>query len=484
VLDKTKKLKGTRLISNLSERQIVKIWQHQLLDRTELATEEGEGIKIIYPGRMNDDQGADFRDAVIATSRGLTKGDIEIHVKSSDWQAHRHHHDQVYNRVILHVVMWHNTKAATNLQNGRGVPILALYKYIKETISQWPNGVEPLPALNIPCRKVAECLATGIMAELLDDAGEERFLAKAARFQGDLAQMEASQSLYQGIMGALGYSKNKLPFLELARRLPIWILESITRGKISDAECLAQQQALLLGTAGLLPSQRQSRYQENKLDDKWIDKLERLWASSLHTETMSSNAWHLFKVRPNNSPIRRLVAMSYLTLRYKRKGIFEELVNIAQEVPVSKGYYRLEKGLTVTTNGYWASHFDFGLGSRIRNQTLLGSRRAADITVNVLLPFTFAWGQLTSQPELAKKALNLYCNYPKLAVNSVERHMREQLGLSSRLVNSARRQQGLVHIYNTSCTQGRCDSCPLSKPHLLFTGRRSRWQYTGFQPAS
>ncbi len=449
------------MISNLSERQIVKIWQHQLLDRTELATEEGEQIKIIYPGRMNDDQGADFRDAVIATSRGLTKGDIEIHVKSSDWQAHRHHHDQVYNQVILHVVMWHNAKAATNLQDGRDVPVLALYKYIKGTISQWPDGVESLPTLNIPCRKAAERLATGVIAELLDNTGEERFLAKAARFQADLAQMEASQSLYQGIMGALGYSKNKLPFLELARRLPIRILESITQGKISDAECLAQQQALLLGTAGLLPSQRQSRYQENKLDDKWIDKLERLWASSLHTETMSSNAWHLFKVRPNNSPIRRLVAMSYLTLRYKRKGIFEELVNIAKEVPVSKGYHRLEKGLTVTTNGYWASHFDFGLGSRIRNQTLLGSRRAADIAVNVLLPFTFAWGQLTSQPELAKKALNLYYNYPKLAVNSVERHMREQLGLSSRLVNSARRQQGLVHIYNTLCTQGRCNCCPL-----------------------
>jgi len=419
------------LISNLSERQIVKIWQHQLLDRTELATEEGEQIKIIYPGRMNDDQGADFRDAVIATSRGLTKGDIEIHVKSSDWQAHRHHHDQVYNQVILHVVMWHNAKTATNLQNGRDVPVLALHKYIKGTISQWPDGVESLPTLNIPCRKAAEHLATGVIAELLDNTGEERFLAKAARFQADLAQMEASQSLYQGIMGALGYSKNKLPFLELARRLPIRILESITRGKISDE------------------------------DDKWIDKLERLWASSLHTETMSSNAWHLFKVRPNNSPIRRLVAMSYLTLRYKRKGIFEELVNIAKEVPVSKGYHRLEKGLTVTTNGYWASHFDFGLGSRIRNQTLLGSRRAADIAVNVLLPFTFAWGQLTSQPELAKKALNLYYNYPKLAVNSVERHMREQLGLSSRLVNSARRQQGLVHIYNTLCTQGRCNCCPL-----------------------
>ena len=94
------------MISNPSESQIVKIWQQLLLDRTELNTESGEPLKIIYPGRVNDDRGADFRDTVIATSRGLTKGNIEINVKSSDWQAHRHHHDQVYNQVILHVVMW------------------------------------------------------------------------------------------------------------------------------------------------------------------------------------------------------------------------------------------------------------------------------------------------------------------------------------------------------------------------------------------
>jgi len=451
------------LINSLPESLIVKIWQHLLLNGTELTTERGKPLKIVYPGRINDDRGADFRDAVIATNGGLIKGDVEVHVKSSDWQAHRHHRDPVYNRVILHVVMWHNTKTDTNLQNGKGIHILALHKYIKSPISQWLDRIEPLATLNMPCLKASQRLTTGVMAEFLDSAGEERFLAKAVKFQADLAQMEASQSLYQGIMGALGYSKNKLPFLELARRLPLQVLESITQGKISDEECLARQQTLLLGTAGLLPSQRQGRHQENELDDKWADKLERLWTSYPHTKAMPPNVWHLFRVRPNNSPIRRLAAMSHLILRYRGKGIFEELVNLVKEVPTSQGYRRLEKGLVVTTNGYWASHFDFGSGSRIRNQSLIGSRRADDIVVNVLLPFTLAWSQVTSQPELERKALDLYRRYPKLAANSVERHMRHQLGLSSHLVNSAQRQQGLIHIYNTLCTQGRCHCCSLSQ---------------------
>ncbi len=318
------------MVNSLPESLIVKIWQYQLLDRTDLTTEEGEPIRIIYPGRINDDRGADLLDAVIITSRGLIKGDIEVHVKSSNWRAHHHHQDPTYNRVILHVVMWCATEVTTELQNGEKVSILALHKYIKNPTSQWTNLLYSPDTSNMPCHCVTGHLTTSIIAEFLDSIGKKRFLAKVARFQADLAQMEASQCLYQGIMGALGYSRNKLPFLELARRVPLQVLESLTRGKISDEECLAQQQALLLGTAGLLPSQRPNWHQKNKMDDRWIEKLEELWVSSRQMEVMSENNWRLFKVRPNNLPIRRIVAMSYLILQYRGKGIFEEVFNKPQ----------------------------------------------------------------------------------------------------------------------------------------------------------
>ena len=152
--------------------------------------------------------------------------------------------------------MWHDSKAATNLQNGKSVPILAIHKYISPTRPS-SNLAYPSATLTMPCLNAIGHLSSGIIAEFLDTAGEKRFLAKASRFQDDLAQMEASQSLYRGIMGALGYSKNKHPFLELAHRLPLPTLESTAQDDVSDAECCARQQALLLGAAGLLPSQRQ-----------------------------------------------------------------------------------------------------------------------------------------------------------------------------------------------------------------------------------
>jgi hypothetical protein len=454
------------------EREIIKFWRYLSLNSGAFITEEGDCLKIIYPGRVNHDGGADFRDAVITTAQGLMKGDIEVHVNSADWQAHQHHLNPDYNRVILHVAMWHNTGAPTNLQNGKDIPVIALHKYL---IDPSPEKVASMSLieevtkdffggrLSMPCLKVRERLTTNDLAKFLDRAGEERFLAKAASFQADLAQMEAGQTLYQGIMGALGYSKNKLPFLELAQRMPLQILESVTREKISDEECLAQEQALLFGTAGLLPSQRPDRHRADRLD-KWVNQLELLWASSGYTEAMSPSDWHLFKVRPNNFPIRRIAAMSYLLLCHKERGVFEELVNTVKQAPADK--HCLGRGLAVATNGYWASHLDFGLESRIRNPVLLGASRAAEMMVNVILPFTLAWSQLASLPELGQQALDLYRHYPRLAVNAVERHMREQLGLSGLLVNSARRQQGLIHIYNALCTQGRCNSCTLGTPYL------------------
>jgi hypothetical protein len=240
--------KGGRLPNNITERAVVEMWQ-RLMNKAELTTVGGELVKIIYPGRKNDYRGADFRDAVIATSQGIKRGDIEVHVKSTDWQAHRHHQDPAYNRVILHVVLKHSGEATSNLHNGEKVPVLAIDKYIGDGAKSAHSST--------PCTRTVKGLAGATLTKLLDRAGEERFSAKAIEFQAELTQVETRQSLYQGIMGALGYAKNKPPMLKLAKSLPLATLHSMTQDKIAEQECLARLQALLLGTAGLLPSQRQ-----------------------------------------------------------------------------------------------------------------------------------------------------------------------------------------------------------------------------------
>ncbi len=443
----------SKLANYPSENQVTQLWRRQLLNRTRLVTESGQPIEVIYPGRINDDRGADFRDAVVATRREIVKGDIEIHVRSSDWHDHGHDGDSNYNGVILHVVMWHNSQRATTLQNGREVPVLALAKHIKTPVGQELNLLSSQTMPSLPCGQAVQFSAPEAIARFLDEAGEARFLGKVAGFQTKLAQIEAGQVLYEGIMEALGYAKNKLPFLKLARRLPLRNLEAIAQSQVSDRTCRARLQALLLGTAGLRLSTQIEGKTGKRMEERRGDKLGKLSREAPVIEPMSPQAWQPFKVRPQNSPAQRLAAMSYLLPRYRKEGILEELTSKIKEIPVRQGYRILEQALVVTT-----------LGNRRRSVTLLGRERAADIIINVLLPFSCAWGQFTGYPELGQKALDLYRHYPRRTVNSIERHMSHQLGLSRQLVSSAQRQQGLIHIYRSFCTQGRCGDCVLGQP--------------------
>jgi len=432
---------------DVPERLIVRRWQS--LSKADLVTEKGEPIRIVYPGRINNAQGADLLDAVINTSQGLCRGDIEVHAKSSNWRAHHHHLNPAYNHVILHVVLRRDTDAITELQNRGKVPVLALNKHLDNQ----PAVTESVSAAtNLPCHQVGARRAPQKIAGILDRAGEERFRNKASEFGVRLTGGETDQVLYEGMMGALGYAQNKLPFLELARRLPLKSLMTRVKDRTTSEERLAQLQAILLGTAGLLPSQR---FPDRRKDD-WSEKLDKIWAAFPQQQVMSSDVWH-WQVRPNNCPTRRLAAMSYLILRYEEGGIVGTFISKVKEVPVDSAHQELERMLLVIARDYWARHTDFG-SPVAASPTLLGRERAADIAVNVILPFSYACGPA----EVTKKALEIYRRYPRLSANELERHMLNQLGLDRKLINSAQRQQGLLHLYKTKCSQGNCQRCPFA----------------------
>jgi hypothetical protein len=445
------------------ESRVVKIWQDCLPGRADLVTEDDGPIEIVYPGRLNDDHGADLKDAVIATGRGLRKGDIEIHVKSSSWWGHRHHQDPLYNRVILHVVYWHDVSTTVVLQNGQQVPTLALQRYFEDLVGRNVEPVYPLTRRPMPCRDAVNRRDHGFFGSILDAAGDRRFFARVAGFQEALTQTGASQVLYRGIMEALGYSKNKVPMIELAGRMPLSRLEAAAPGETPDDECLARYQSLLMGTAGLLPSQRIGRRRAGDTAESWVIRLEKAWAAFGQTAAMSEGDWYSFKVRPGNVPRRRIAAMSYLLLRYRDEGLLAGLIHEMAKASSETGINTLERLLLVSAEGYWSGNMDFGLPSGRAVPALLGKSRAGAIVVNVLLPFAVAWGQADSRLELAEKASEIYRRYPASAENTLEKHMRYQLGINRCQVNSARRQQGLIYIYKTLCSQGKCRECLLNE---------------------
>jgi hypothetical protein len=272
------------------------------------------------------------------------------------------------------------------------------------------------------------------------------------RFQAELKQEEAGQVLFRGIMRALGYAKNTKPFESLADRIPLNYIES--------QEGLALKQALLLGTAGLLPSQR---WQEKFTGEREVQELEQIWQSAdKKVKNMNVGDWNLSHIYPNNSPVRRIVAQSYLLERYCQEKLLAGILQIVKEAPLTRGHYTLENALTVAGYSFWRDHFDFDGRNKTKLSALLGNSKAGEIAVNVLLPFAFSWGELTNESTITGKAMELYRKYPKLAENCVTRHMTKQLRLEESFHFSACHQQGLIHIFRNYCCEGRCSLCPLA----------------------
>jgi len=394
-----------------------------MLKGRELVTTGGQRLRIIHPGWANGGGGPDFHHAVIALNgKGLLKGDVEIHVNSSQWRNHGHHRDSGYNGVILHVVMWHDKDVPTMLQNGDSVPVLSLESYL-ELFSQSMGRLYDLGEWEEPCHDLQARLGVAAVGELLDGAGDERFGLKVAHFRRGLAVKGGDQVLYEGLMRALGYSRNKESFQELAYRLPLTALQEIASGESGHRRGLVLGKALLSG-AGLVPC------------SKGIDP-------------RCEAEWHLSGLRPCNRPQLRIAGAGYLLARYIEKGLVPGVLKLVRCADLRRGYKILEHGMMVTGNG--------------AKSALIGWGRAREIALNVVLPFSFAWGEMESQPVLREHTLELYRNYPKLEENQVTRQMQRQLfgEEGTTVVNSARRQQGLIHLYHHYCLIGDCLNCPL-----------------------
>lgn len=432
------------------EREVAEQWQQSLAQGQILTTTAGERLEVLYPGRANGDGGPDFCDAVIVLGgERQLKGDVELHVSSSQWWQHGHHRCPSYNNVILHVVLWDDAARDSRLQNHGTASVVAL--------GQPRTRAASIPWL--PCSNTGQRLPPARLKEALDKAGEARFRDKASRFQYQMQHQDADQVLYQGLLQALGYSKNKEPFLELARALPWHRLLKETQAR-SDHEASLVLQALLLGQAGLLPD-HQGR--DQTLEETGAEAMAAAWHLARQGQPALKLAFRRDRVRPENLPVRRLAAAGLLLCRYLETGLAAGMADAVDRAAAGGRRPRLEAALEVAATGFWASYLDFGLKVKGKAPTLLGRGRAGDMMVNIVLPFVWAWASASSRPRLLARALELYRQQPRLEDNSITRHMMRQVAIERKAVVSACQQQGLLHIYKEYCTQGGCGQCKFSE---------------------
>jgi hypothetical protein len=465
-----------------SEKDLYAVWMGRHISTEGLKTTGGVKLKIIAPGWWNPGPGPDFsRAEILLDGRRRYKGDVEIHLRSSDWQAHGHHTDKAYNRVILHVVLRHERNSRAPLrQDGEPVPELALTDYLTGPLSDIIGGKaeEPSPSGSETgrCSSILSSWSTEKAGALFDLAGDERALLKARRIGQDAALNGYPQATYRATMEALGYAPNRVPFGELAQLLT----EETLYHQISNTRGCAEEtllEALYFGVGNLFPRQVPIADSDEETDS-YLTELLDIWgerAEGTGVSVMESGEWSLKGLRPANHPRRRLSGMSRLMVRLREKGIFGALLEQLKEgrseddsPPLSD---RVGRMFTVPAEGYWGGRYNFGAKRLNRPQSLIGKERVEIVLVNAAIPALLAYSRSEGLAEVEANLQRLYSALPPSPLNRRLRFMAARLfggkTFPTQLKLNARRQQGLIQIYNDFCGQheGGCGDCLF--PELL-----------------
>lgn len=423
----------------LSEVQLFEIWRGQRFPEGALITRGGVPVRVISPGRAGRGPGPDFRNAAIAGPSGVTlRGDVELHVRSSMFRAHGHASDSAYANVVLHIVFEDDAGEDTPLPGGRTAPVVALGPWVARRADELRRWLERPLLWREPCHDSVMRMGLERVGEALDAEGGRRFEAKAKWFAQQTAGSGAEQALYEGLMEALGFGGNAAPMRSLACLLP-WQRLAATPPKAWEA--------MLLGAAGLLPSQRGHR---GPVEDHVLG-LEAEFARA-RWKAMPASSWKLWGMRPQNHPVRRIAGAARLL---NRLGAPSALFAAVDARTTSEATVPL----LLNAEGFWVTRYDVCGGVCRMPAALVGRSRALEILANVVLPAAVAHGDA----ELAMKARTLFAKLPRPATYGVTRFI--EIALASegtRVPVGARRAQGLLALHRDWCTQNGCGRCPLS----------------------
>ena len=492
-----------RRTHKIHERFLRHIWSKQYLTAA-LQTADGKTLQVFEVGTLNSDGGPDFCNAKIKIG-GVTKsGDIEIHRTVFEWIQHQHQEDPRYNKVILHVVL-ETTKAAppTLVHSGRQIPILVLGQFLSDPIQIiWQKAIldeRAYTSETIRCFSMNSVLTSDEIDHWLSKLAAERLEIKLRRFEERLSQLAYErrlilhewrrpygnlplegehneippllteltqkdfsnkelweQVLYESVMEGLGYSKNREPFVRLARSVPL--KEIATRQSAIDKFIL---EALLFGAAGLLPKNTDVKEKEARTYLRGLRKRWKELRPHYHGEILNAADWQFFPTRPSNFPTIRLAAACLLIKEFLVNDFFRSIIQILKaDFTAAEKEHNLIQLFSIDTNDFWKHHYNFDKAVS-SNVSALGISRIRDIIINGILPISLLYTRIFKDKTVRDGALGVYQSFPKSEDNAITRLMEKQLLKGKLSLKNVGRQQAVIQLYKFYCTEGRCSDCDL-----------------------
>ena len=407
------------------------LWKFKKFDTLNLKTAQEEQITIIKTGDYLELAGPDFFNAQIIIGNQKWAGNVEIHLKSSDWYVHGHEKDAAYENVILHVVWEHDTEIFSRDNNE--IPVLILKDYVASEILSNYNSLV-MPKSWIFCEKDIAKIDDFILKNWQERLFFDR-LERKSKFIYDL--LEETNQDWEGVLFVLlaknfGLNTNGNSFLQIAKSIPF----SIVRKESFEIENF---EALLLGTSGLLDDDKEDIYFTD-LKLRYYYLLNKYQLEKRHIDSVQ-----FFKHRPDNFPTIRLSQLA--NLYHKHQNLFSK-VTVLKSV---KSVYEL---LNVSASVYWSNHYQFDKESLKKPKSL--SKSFMDlIIINTIIPIQFAYSNIRG--ESIAEELIAFMNEVTPEKNAIIDKF-QSFGVSAK---NAFETQTLLELKNEYCNQKACLKCVL-----------------------
>lgn len=408
------------------------VWQHRLWEGTTLTTNDGRKVRVIDPGLLNTDSGPDFFNAKIEIDGEMWVGNVEIHVRASDWKRHKHDLDMAYDSVILHVV--DKDDAPVLRMNGQRIPQCEMHvsPHFNERYNELIRNDSELP-----CAAGLKDLTKLEITEWTEALAFERLHSKVDRLEDLLKTFHGSWEdvCYVTLARNLGFGINNDAFERLARRMPLNLMQK-------HCDSLLQIEALLFGQAGMLNpvfNPRDDYYQNLCTEYSFL-------SSKFSLKPMEESNWKFFRVRPQNFPHRRIALLAEYV--YGGFRLFADIIDCKDEKD-------LRELLNVELKGYWTSHYSFGKPSQM-SQKSLSNGSLNIILINTIAPLYYAYGEAIDSYEMTDKAVRLLESLPAEKNSIIARFASAGLKADNALMS-----QALIQLRREYCEARKCIYCKL-----------------------
>lgn len=407
------------------------LWKFKKFETLNLKTTQNEPVTIIKTGDYLESAGPDFFNAQIIIGNQKWAGNVEIHLKSSDWYIHGHERDIAYENVILHVVWEHDTEIFR--ENNTEIPVLILKDYVSSGIINNYNLLI-MPKSWISCEKQIAQINEFVFRNWQERLFFER-LERKSKFIFNL--LEETNQDWEAVLFCLlaknfGLNTNGNTFLQIARSIPF----SIVRKESFEKENL---EALFFGSSGLLDAEKEDVYFMD-LKIRYFYLSNKYQLAKTYTDPLQ-----FFKLRPDNFPTIRLSQLA--GLYHTHQNLFSKIIELKSIAKVSALF-------SVSAGVYWHNHYQFDKESPKKPKAL--SKAFIDLIIlNTVIPLQFAYAE--KRGELIFEDLIDFMKEVAPEKNAIIDKF-ESFGLISK---SAFDTQVLLQLKNEYCNQKACLKCAI-----------------------